>query len=755
VASYAPSALAQSAFDEIIVTASKRETTLKEIPMAIQAVTGERMSETGIDNLDQLSATIPNFHVGDSLLTTSIAIRGASSQPERGFDQSVGMFIDGIYKPRSRQYRAPFMDVSRVEVLRGPQAVLFGLNSTAGAVSIVSNSNQPGDEFEATIKTRYEFEYEGASVEAAIGGSVSDQFALRVAGRFRDDSKGQITNAFDGQDYGAAEEAVLRGTAVWTPQAGTTFTLKADFADFEVNGNLGEEASPSLFGGLNGNTEIALDHRNNWDGNDPGYALLSSRGVVDRATTGLDQESVNIALTYEQDVGDSTVTALLGYSDSEWNSALDGDTGPAYFIDSAIHEEYEQTSLEVRWTSPADEPLEWIVGAYYQDSELLNRQPNVLGGAYDAFFGFGFAPGDNMVYLPGEMGLNSNSVSAFGILTWNVSDDVRVTGGLRWVDTESDYFRANSQCQTADEALLPQATLEALGGFFFCFTAPGYTDSRSSDNFMPELAIQWDATDDLMVYGKVSESAKAGGYGFSTGLALDGNGVPLAEFDDEKALGFELGAKFKRDTVEANLTVFNTDFEDLQVNGFDPVTFNASIQNAAKVISQGIEFDGRWAVSDFLSLSGSLAFLDSEFDSFDGAPCDALGNHPASVAVPGTCDVSGVRTAYAPETSGSLNVDLRIPVANDLAFVGGVYLNYSDDYFTDPQLTREFQQDSYTMVNARLGVEAEDGRWSLSLIGNNLSDEEVVNSSFTFFTHNAYLKSARTVAIQGTYRIGD
>ena len=174
-----PIVQAQGMLEEVVVTATKRTTTVKEVPMAIQAITGETMTRNGIDNLDQLTASIPNFQVGDGLLSTAVAMRGMSSQPERGFDQSVGMFIDGIYKPRSRQYRSPFMDVSRVEVLRGPQAVLFGLNSTAGAVSVISNSNQPGDDFEAGIRAKYEIEYEGATVEGFAGGSVNDQLVCR------------------------------------------------------------------------------------------------------------------------------------------------------------------------------------------------------------------------------------------------------------------------------------------------------------------------------------------------------------------------------------------------------------------------------------------------------------------------------------------------------------------------------------------------------------------------------------------------
>ena len=748
-----PIVQAQGMLEEVVVTATKRTTTVKEVPMAIQAITGETMTRNGIDNLDQLAASIPNFQVGDGLLSTAVAMRGMSSQPERGFDQSVGMFIDGIYKPRSRQYRSPFMDVSRVEILRGPQAVLFGLNSTAGAVSIISNSNQPGDDFEAEIRAKYEIEYEGATVEGFAGGSVNDQLGLRFAGKYRNDGEGQTENAFDGRDYGDPEELVLRGSAVWVPVEGTTFTLKVDYADFEADGNPGEEMSPQLFGGLNGNFEAKLDHKNNWEDN-VGYSLMNARGHVERDTAGIDQESVNISLNVEQEFGGSTLTAMLGYSDMEYNLSQDGDTGPLFFIVSAYHEEYEQTSLEVRWTSPVGETFEWIAGAYYQDSELINLQPNVVGGAYDSFFGFGFAPDAPMTYLTGEMGSDTTSVSAFGILSWNISDVLKVTGGLRWVDTETDYFRGDSGCTTLDPALLPQATLDAFSAFFFCFTAPNYQDERSSDNFMPELAVQWDATDELMLYGKVSKSAKAGGFGFSVLINSDANGNPLAEFDDEKALGFELGAKYQTDTHEFSITGFHTKFEDLQVNSFDPVTFIGSIQNAAEVVSKGVEVEGRWAATDWLMLSGALTYLDSEFEEFDGAPCGALGNHPASTAIPGSCDLSGVTTAYAPEVAGSLNADLSIPLAKGLNLVGGVSLSYSDDYFTDSDLTREFKQDSYTLVDARIGVEAQDGKWSVSLIGNNISDEIIINQTSLYFTQNAFLKSARTVALQATYRFG-
>ncbi len=164
-------ALANAAveIEEIVVTATKREVTVQDVPMSITAFSGKSVLEQGIIDLDQLSASVPNFHVGDGTLTTNISMRGMGSQPERGFEQSIGMFIDGIYMPRSRQYRAPFMDANRIEILRGPQAVLFGLNSTAGAVSVISNTSRPGDATTAEITAAYETEYEGTTLQGVFG----------------------------------------------------------------------------------------------------------------------------------------------------------------------------------------------------------------------------------------------------------------------------------------------------------------------------------------------------------------------------------------------------------------------------------------------------------------------------------------------------------------------------------------------------------------------------------------------------------
>jgi iron complex outermembrane receptor protein len=556
----------------------------------------------------------------------------------------------------------------------------------------------------------------------------------------------------------------LRGTAVFQPGDTTQFKLKMDWANFEFDGDAGEEyQTPYIldsFGLSNGNTERRLDFKRNMDagGGDFLEPLLAGR---DKA--GLDQESINIGLTLDQDFGDHTLTAIIGYSDLEWNAMFDEDFGPNLFLTGGIHEEYEQKSLEVRWTSPKGETLEWIVGGFYMDSELENSQPNVLGSAYtdpiaaayglDAM-GYNFA-GDlvtPVVFLEGDMGTETQSTSLFAFGTWNITDALRLSGGVRWVDTAIEYARADSPCTTIDPNIMPQFLVDALASDLFCFNGRGFEDDRSSDNVMPEVALEWDASDDIMVYGKVSESAKSGGYAFSTNLVTAPDGTPLAEYDDEKARGYELGMKGSFGAWELNATLFRTEFEDLQVNTFDPVTADSYVQNAAEVITQGLELDGRWAVNDYLSLSAAYTYLDAEYEDFNPAPCAVDGSIPDSTQFPFACDASGRRTPYAPEHGASLSADVVAPLGNSLNFLGGLYLSYSDDYYTDSSLADFLEQDAYTQVDARIGIEASDSRWAVGLIGSNLTDEKILNSAQVFVANAGYLKAPRTFMLQGTYR---
>ena len=258
--------------EEVIVTATKRAESTQDIPMSVQAVSGERLEAMAISDLSDLATTIPNFSIGDGLTTNLITMRGVGSGEDRSFEQSVSMFVDGIYMPRSRQTRTPFFDADRVEVLRGPQAVLFGLNSTAGAISIHSAVNNPGDEFEARITGEYETEYEGGKGTLVVGGSPLDSLGLRLALETGDTGDGYIDNDTLGEQ-GDSESTVARLSAVWEATDKLMVTTKYNYADYEVHGQLAEAVNRAASALDNGDGKL------NWKNSGIGQLLpLTQRG---------------------------------------------------------------------------------------------------------------------------------------------------------------------------------------------------------------------------------------------------------------------------------------------------------------------------------------------------------------------------------------------------------------------------------------------------------------------------------------------
>jgi iron complex outermembrane recepter protein len=179
VATTSPLSLAQPALEEIIITAQKRAQSLQDVPISVSAMQGTKIQEAGITNMSALADYIPNFKMGDGPVSTNIYMRGMGSSNNQGFEQSVGMYIDGIYMGRGRQYRAPFMDVERVEVLRGPQGTLFGKNTVAGAVNVITASPSLHDPFNGNLVLSAE-SHHGYIGEAMLSGAVSNTFARRL-----------------------------------------------------------------------------------------------------------------------------------------------------------------------------------------------------------------------------------------------------------------------------------------------------------------------------------------------------------------------------------------------------------------------------------------------------------------------------------------------------------------------------------------------------------------------------------------------
>ena len=729
---------ANAQLEEITVTATKRETTEFETPLSIETVTGEQIAKAGIKDFEDLSAVVPNFFVGDGVVSTSIMIRGAGSGTERSFEQTVGMFIDGVYMPRSRQYRNPFFDANRVEVIRGPQAVLFGLNSTAGAVSVVSNKSMPGDDPFLEIGAAYEAEFDGTRITAIAGGGVGDNIGLRLAAQYSDSGDGFISNQFDGSDSGASEETLVRLTAVFEPTDNMRFTLRYNHDEFDIDDHTVEFytadetcASPPLNDG-----NCRRDWVNNID--------RSLMGPILGYSPGLFQELDTFKVSAEWGVGRNTLSFNVAYSDYSYDFGSELDLTPVPALEAALTEDYEQTSAEFRITSPVGEQFDYIVGAYYSTSDLFNTQPTTLnlGLLAPAFAG--------QFDLAGSASTqDADTISVFGQVTWNMSDTARLTFGARYNDEDKDIDRS-IYCDIVDATgtvLVPGVSAA------ICPPAGAFNDSRSSTNFMPELIFEKDFGESNMFYGKVATSAKSGGYVFS-GSAPSTDAL---EYDDEEALSFEAGLKsrFADGRGELTLAAFHTTFDDLQVNSFQgdgSGGFVSVTTNAGESESVGLEAEVRFAASEFVTLSANAAILDAEFTSFDLAPCYVGEPDPEG---DGICNHTDSTVPYAPDVAATVAADLGGGIGSgNLEWFGRVSVTHSSDYLTDGTLDPAAEQDSYQRVDANVGIGAADGQWDVSLVGRNLTDEYVLNVSQggSFGGYLGYPSRPRTYSLQGRIR---
>lgn len=736
---------AMAQLEEVIVTATKRVESAQDIPVSIEVFSGETLDSMGISDLGDLSTIVPNFSIGDGVTTNLITMRGMGSGEDRSFEQSVSMFVDGVYMPRSRQTRTPFFDADRVEILRGPQAVLFGLNSTAGAISIHSASNRPGDAFEARVTGAYESEYDGSMVTAIIGGSPSDTLGLRLSLQSRDTGDGYIDNPTLG-DQGSSESTLARASAVWEPSDKLSITAKYNYADYDLDGQMAEPVN--RFSAFVEPGDGVL----NWANSGIGENLpqLKDISISSLDKPGSKQQVSNFSLNVDYALGEHTLTGVFGYSDYDYTLATDLDgvavaglglAGLA--LDAMSYEEYEQTSLELRIASPTGGAFDYVAGIYYQDSELTSDQPNliVIPVAPETFYK---ERGNNVFQQDATLW------SVFASGTWHVSDSFRVIAGARYSDDDKDWQR-NSICQYSFDG--GTSWTDGNIGLGACTITSDQGGNVSADNFMPELVLQYDMGEDTMVYAKYSDSAKSGGAGTGSSIP-DGQVV----YDDETASGFELGFKtrFADGAAEFNAVAFYTEFDDLQVksstvNGTRVVT---KIGNAGEATTQGLEIDGRWMPSDWLTLGGAIAWLDAEYDEFQGISCNSSGSTPAAADGLG-CDAAGQQLPFAPDVSGSVFANVILPLGSNLNLIGGITVSYSDDYFSDGTLEPDLMQDSYTKVDANIGIAAANNQWDLSVIGKNLSDEKINMSGQPLGAYDiAYLMPPMLVMVQATWRFG-
>jgi len=720
--------------DQITVTATKREATTQEIPVSIEVLTGERLTGLVIENTFEAAELVPNLTAGFGPVSNFITIRGVGSGSERSFEQAMAMFADGVYLPRSRQYGQPFLDVARVEVMRGPQAVIQGLNATAGAISVVTNRTEPGDAFFADLRASYEFEYGGPMATAIVGGSPSEKLGLRAAVKYLA-TNGFYENPALGHDEGDIDNYDLRLSATWKPSKKVSVFAKLEDSQTETAGHMGE-----IFA-LQAQQVEPGDGILNWQRSSTGSGI-NPFGVFEQDEATMVRGGTSAAVEVDLAVGSGSLVFLGSWTDFGHDRTSDIDTTPAPIYDWEVIEQFEKVALEARWASTADLPLAAMAGVYAHTTSLVNDSNAVWGPA-------AAGPGQSVASLS-LYDLDSDLVSAFAQLTWRVDPAVRLVGGVRYSRERKEVFR-DSVCWLGilpDELvpMPPDGPVERCPDPLL----NDYSDDRTSSNLMPEVGIEWDIQINTLLYAKVTTSAKAGGYA----SAISFNPDYSIEYDDEKAIGYELGLRSSFSSGILSATAFLTDFDDLQVNSFvvddsgSVATITQIVNNAGGARSKGIELQGRWLPTPWLSTGASLAWLDARYTSYPDGPCNSVTDDPR-----GACDQSGEKLPFAPDWSLSLFADVRQKIGTRLALLAGLDIAASDSYLTDGTLDPVGMQGSWVRVSARLGLAAADDRWSVSLIGRNLTKDPVLASSQSFGRYFlGYLEPPRTVTLMGSYR---
>ena len=695
----------------------------------------------------------------------------------------MGQYVDGVYYGRAQLARAPFFDLNRVEVLRGPQGILFGKNSIAGAVSM--HTAKPTDEFEGSVTALYEPDHGERDLRLVLSGPITDDLSGRLAIMDRT-IDGYYRNTTLDRDESEEDVGVIRGSLRWAATDDLTVDLKVENGSFDTTGRFMENQNPvggsyGLILGVLSGGQYVLDTEQDF--------RRQSNGDWDNTDT------ENVTLSIEYALGENTLTSVTAFNAYDNEALCDCDFVGASLFTASLEESFEQLSQEFRLTSPIGDTFDYIVGAFFQTSEL----------EFDDSVDF---PVDSLALVANELppSVFGNSASrrnyeqdadiwsVFAQVTWNLSDVARLTLGGRYTDEEKDASRRQFFV-AGNGAELPIGTpfdpFNAVFGSLGYEPYPEIADSRSETAFTPLVTFQYDVSPDAMLYATYTTGFKSGGFdvrsnahpdpavnnAFSNVAAVaadPGNVAPapntgVFEYEEEEAESIELGGKFTLadGAAELNVALFRTEYTDLQTSQFDGI-LGFNVVNAGEATTQGLELDGRWRVSEGLTLMGSMGYLDFEYDSFTNAQC-YFGQTPNSADNPGLCDVSGETREYTPELQGTLTADYVMPLGDGLELKATVDLIYSDDYFASNTLDPNLTQDSFTKINARLAVSSTEGTWDVALVGKNLTDEEVISFGgqvplSTTLTagafgpagagtaYYAFYDRPMSIALQGTYR---
>jgi iron complex outermembrane receptor protein len=699
--------------ETLIVTASKRAENIQDVPMSVSAVSGDYLEKSGIDNATDLVRFMPSVGITstNNNRNTTVFIRGiGTSGTNPGIESSVGIFIDGVYVLAAGPIQANLQDISTVEVLRGPQGTLYGRNTPVGAINITTR--EPTQSFETMISGRVG-DYDDRSIAGYVGGGLTDSLAGRLSfwASARD---GYETNLYTGESVNGNEQYGFRGRLKWQPIDTLSANLVGYYARIHSKCCTPETLSPAGPGGIATPGFLAAaaatghPFRNYDDGDH----------VVDDNREGLDTTKIyGASLNVDWDLPNghtlTSITAFNGYVDDVAQLAADG--LPQATAVGAQYLRAEGYSEELRIASPLDQRISYLAGVFLFSESLTHTTGLTLGPDANRVLppNRPFTQGDGYEFYYTQ---KTRSAAVFGQATFNATDSLRFTAGLRYSWDKKDSYIDSDVKPGSSPAARVVFPVNHLGDV-----------SRKESKPTWSTGVQYDLAPRVMVYALAASGYKTGGFNAKSAPVSE----PI-EFDAETSLTYEAGIK---STLLDGRMVLNADVYTMRLKNFQDSILNP-VTNAGFIVSnagdrrvRGMEFEGQFHPIEPLSIRASASYLDGEFTDYTDGQC-YTGKTPDG-SKPGTCNYNGLTPAQNPKWSWSLSGLWQAPLAGaGLEWFAGADVSYTGSKQLEPKLSPLSFQESVILVGARIGITSPVAGWRLAVFGKNLGDE----SYFTYKT---------------------
>ncbi|MFJ4372600.1 TonB-dependent receptor [Pseudomonas japonica] len=661
----------------VTVTATRREASLQQVPVAVSVVDGEQLERENRNSVASIVQQVPslNFRTGASNKDTSLFIRGVGTiSTSPGVEPTVATVIDGVVFGRPGQSTLDLLDIERLEVLRGPQGTLFGKNASAGVLNITTRN--PTEETHGFVEQSY---YSGneSRTRFGIGGSLVPNTLKGSISTLFGSYDGNVDNKANGQEVNGYNRKGVRGKLVFTPSDDLSLTLAADYLksrDDAPNGVVAKSLLPAFSNALA-----------------PVRADSDNRDIVSDYRSHVDDSNKGLSATLDWNLGDHTLTSITawrGWDNTQWQ---DGDrlaTISAAFpgIEDKGELEYNQYSQELRLASPKGQFVEYVGGLFYmhgKDEETYRRTLKTTTVTQQGI---------------ADYSTTNDSYAVFGESTLNFTEDFRGIAGLRWThdDLEYDHRRVSTSAV-------------AVNGI-----QPGTRSSGSvdEDGWSGRLGMQYDLSDDITSYLTYSRGYKGPAYNVFFNMQPRDTDALKPETSNSWEAG--LKASLWHNRLTTNLAVFHTEYENYQANFFDSVAGQVVTRliNAGSVKSEGVELDFALQATSQLKLSGALAYTKARIDEF---AC------PAGAAA--SCNVNGKPLPYSPDWKSYVRADYSIPLDNGLDIELGTDFSWQSKVQYDISQNINTIQGAYGLWNASVALADYNEGWRVALLAKNLADK--------------------------------